>query len=64
MSKKIYNSAINKTTLAQGYGISYNTFKKWLSTIPNLNLSTKTRILTPKQVEIIYEEFGNPFQND
>lgn len=57
---KIQAKASTKTQLAQQYGVHINTFKKWLSDFPAIKLSPKTRILTPKQVQLIYEEFGEP----
>ena len=49
-----------KKELAALYGVHYNTFIKWLKQIPELSLNSKRRILTPKQIEIIYEELGHP----
>ena len=50
----------NRTQLAQDYKVHYNTFIKWLKKIPGLKLSTKQRIFTPKQMQIIYDELGEP----
>jgi|688.fasta_scaffold1020067_2 hypothetical protein len=50
----------NKTILAQMYGVSYNTFKRWLKRIPNLQLSAGQRVLTPRQVEVIFDYLGRP----
>ncbi len=49
-----------KTQLAQLYKVNYNTFIKWLKMIPDLGLTPKQRILTPKQVQIIYNHLGEP----
>lgn len=49
-----------KTQLAQQYKVHYNTFIKWLKLIPDLGLTDKQRILTPKQVQIIYNHLGEP----
>lgn len=49
-----------KTQLAAQYKVHYNTFLKWLKMIPELNLDSKQRILTPKQVQIIYNHLGEP----
>lgn len=60
MNKKIHQTAMNRSTLAAKYGVSYNTFRKWLLDIPNLELSPKSRLLTPRQLQLIYEELGEP----
>jgi transposase len=49
-----------KTQLAKQYHVSYNTFMKWIKNIPELNLSPKQRIFTPKQLEIVLRELGEP----
>ena len=49
-----------KTQLAKQYKVHYNTFIKWLKMIPDLELSSKQRLLTPKQVKIIYNHLGDP----
>jgi hypothetical protein len=49
-----------KSELAGFYGISGPTFKKWLREQSNLDLPPNIRILTPKQVAHIFEEFGIP----
>lgn len=49
-----------KTELAKMYNIHYNTFIKWLADIPGLGLDPKKRLLTPKQVEIIFLHLGEP----
>lgn len=54
--KKSYS----KTQLAKLYHVSYNTFKKWIKNIPELKLSQKQRLFTPKQVEILFKELGEP----
>ena len=51
---------LTKKQLAKKYKISYNTFKKWIEAISELNLIPNQRLLTPKQVEIIYEALGEP----
>lgn len=50
----------NRTVMAQMYGVSYNTFKRWIKKIPNLQLSEGQRVLTPKQVEVIFDYLGRP----
>ena len=49
-----------KTQLAKQYKVHYTTFIKWLKMIPDLELDVKLRILTPKQVQIIYNHLGEP----
>ncbi len=49
-----------KTQLAKQYKVNYNTFIKWLKLIPELGLTPKQRILTPKQVQLIYNHLGEP----
>lgn len=46
--------------LAKRYGISYGTLATWLAKIEGLNLDPRKRILTPKQLKIIYEQWGEP----
>lgn len=52
--------ATNKTELAKRFNISYSTLIKWLKQIPELELTKGQRILTPKQIDILYEYYGNP----
>jgi len=54
--KKTYS----KTQLAKLYNVSYNTFINWVKNIPELRLSPKQRIFTPKQLEILFEHLGEP----
>ncbi len=54
--KKSYS----KTQLAKLYHVSYNTFMSWIKNIPELKLSPKQRIFTPKQIEILFRELGEP----
>jgi len=51
---------ITKLGMAKKYGVAYNTFNKWINRIPDIGLTPKQRILTPKQIEIIYRELGCP----
>jgi len=57
-------SILTKKNLAKKYGVHQNTFAKWLKQVPELNINSKQRILTPKQVEIIYEALGKPDNNE
>ena len=50
----------SKSQLAKKYGVSYNTFKKWLTAIPEITIVPTKRLLTPKDVEIIYKCLGIP----
>ena len=49
-----------RTQLAANYDVSLTTFNKWLKKIDNLNLDPGTRILSPKQVELIVKHLGEP----
>jgi hypothetical protein len=59
---------INKTSLAELYGWNLSFLRKQLSTNKNLlqeltikaNYKPGQRILTPKQVNIIFKHLGNP----
>ena len=42
------------------YNVHYDTFKKWLKNVPDLDLKPTQRILTPKQVEKIFNHLGEP----
>ncbi|MBB3836994.1 transposase [Runella defluvii] len=49
--------------LAKRYGVSLETLKKWLSKIPELDIQVNARVLTPKQVSVIIEHLGEPFED-
>jgi len=51
---------LTKKELSKKYMVSYNTFIKWLKNVPELKLYENQRTLTPKQIEIIYNELGQP----
>lgn len=51
---------ITKKQLSKKYHVSYNTFNIWLSQIPDLKLRYRQRVLTPKQIELIYKVIGEP----
>lgn len=53
-------NTITKKELAKKYGVSYNTFLKWLEDISELKLTKERRLLTPKQIEVIYQNLGIP----
>jgi hypothetical protein len=53
-------STKNRTQLAQQYQVCLPTFNKMLEKIPNFILDKKSRLLTPKQVSIIYDHLGDP----
>ncbi len=53
-------TASSKTQLAKQYKVHYDTFIKWINKIPTLNLAVGQRVLTPKQVQIVYEHLGEP----
>ena len=52
--------AYSKTELARMYNVHYDTFKKWLKSVPDIDLKPAQRILTPKQVEKIFNHLGEP----
>lgn len=52
--------AATKSQLAKRYKVHYNTFIKWIKAIPDLKLNPGQRVLTPKQVGIIYSHLGEP----
>lgn len=54
------NNVKTKKELAKMYGVSYPTFIKWLKMIPSLNITNKKRLLTPKDIQMIYEALGKP----
>ena len=56
MKAKVFS----KTELARMYQVHYDTFKKWLKNVPELELNKNQRILTPKQVEKIFNHLGEP----
>lgn len=49
-----------RTQLAREYKVDYGTFNSWLNDIDGLNLHPKRRLLTPKQVKMIYDHLGTP----
>jgi hypothetical protein len=62
--------SVNKTTLAAKYGWHYSFLVKKINTCRELykelretaDYNPYQRLITPKQVEIIYKYFGNPEQ--
>lgn len=59
MKTKTHKPA-TRSQLAKWYGVSPETFKKWLIKIPELVLDSNDRVFTPKQVGIIIEHLGEP----
>ena len=57
METKTHKPA-TRSQLAKRYGVSPETFKKWLIKIPDLVLDSNDRLFTPKQVGIIIEHLG------
>lgn len=51
---------LSKSELAEQYGVHVNTMMKWVKMIPELNLKPKQILLTPKQLEMIYNFLGEP----
>lgn len=54
----------SKSEIASEYGISINTFKKWIkpfiADLEAVNYNREAKILTPAQVDVIYEKLGKP----
>lgn len=59
MEKTALKSA-TRSQLAIRYGVCADTFKKWITMIPTLDIRPNQRVLTPKQVTIIYQHLGEP----
>lgn len=59
MESKTYKPA-TRSQLAKRYGVSSETFKKWLSKVPDLVIEGKERVFTPKQVATIINHLGEP----
>lgn len=55
---------MSKGQLAQAYGVHLSTFNKWISVIPDLRLQKGQRVLTPKQLALIYDHLGAPDSYD
>lgn len=53
-----------KSSLASKFGISRATLAKRLKNIPGLKLKRNAKIITPKQLELIYNELGKPRENE
>jgi len=49
-----------KSELAKLYGVHVSTFMNWIKEIAELKLNPSQRIFTPKQVELIYKNLGEP----
>jgi hypothetical protein len=58
MENKI--SSITKSALAVQYNIHVNTLREWLKDVPNLQMKPFQKVLSPKQLELIYEHLGKP----
>jgi len=52
--------SMTKRELALKYGVSYPTFLKWIRMIPQLSITNNRRLLTPKEIQIIYTVLGEP----
>lgn len=50
----------SKSQLSRRFKVSLPTFNSWLELIPDLNLVKNKRILTPKQVEMVFSHLGEP----
>lgn len=49
---------MNKSMLAEAYGVSVQTLNKWLQMVPDLEVRRGQRLFTPKQLEIISMHLG------
>jgi len=52
--------AATRTQLARQYKVNRKTFTRWLKLVPDIKLLPKQKVLTPKQVLIVYEFLGAP----
>jgi hypothetical protein len=52
--------SMNRTQIAQKYQVCLPTLNKMLAKIPDFILDKTLRILTPKQVRLIFEHLGEP----
>jgi len=52
--------SLSKSELAGLYNIHPDTLRKWLESVPDLQLKKSQRILTPKQVEKVFIHLGEP----
>lgn len=50
----------NYKQLAQLYGVSYETLKRWITPIADEIGPVEGRILNPRQVRLIFERLGKP----
>ncbi|MES2620344.1 MAG: hypothetical protein V4615_05780 [Bacteroidota bacterium] len=48
------------SNLATEYGVTVRTLKRWLSDYKDLNIKHGQKILTPKQVRLIFDKIGEP----
>ena len=51
---------MTRTQIAQKFNVCLKTLNKMLALIPNFSIDRKIRILSPKQVSIIFEHLGEP----
>ncbi len=56
--------AQSKKELAEAYNISYHTLQQWLKPFQNEIGPYVGRMYSPKQVEIIYDKLGAPYQKE
>ena len=50
----------SKGELATAYGVGIILMRKWLKSIPDLNVTPQQKMLTPKQVAKVYDFLGEP----
>ena len=51
---------MTRTQIAQKFNVCLKTLNKMLALIPDFSIDRKIRILSPKQVSIIFEHLGEP----
>lgn len=59
--KDLYTRTKTRRQLADEYGITPRTLRRWLK---KYDIALPNRFLCPKEIEIIYEKFGNPQKED
>lgn len=57
MDEELYKP-MNKSMLANAYGVSVQTLNKWLDMVPELEVRKGQRLFTPKQLSLISNHLG------
>ncbi len=55
------NTTKTRQQIADEYGISRKTLGRWLKKV---KIELKGYLITPKEQEMIYQQFGHPFHGD